>query len=271
MEPRWPPRGAGEPMPPRLDGRTVVVTRPAGGKDALAERLRELGAAVRELPAVEFGPPADSAPLDAALLALASFDWVAFASATAVERVLARLSELGVPAEALAERRLAAVGPATAELLRIRLRAPDLVPADATGEALARALASAVRGRRVLLPRPEEGRTELLEGLTAAGAAVAAVEAYRTVPAPTERLARLGEWIDGGEIDAVAFASPSAVRAVVSALGPAAPRLGRVLLAAIGPTTARALEDAGLSPGPVPARHTGRDLAEAIAARLRPG
>lgn len=253
----------------RLDRRTVVVTRAGGGPDALVDRLRELGASVRELPAISFAPPGDPGPLDAALRALERFDWVVFASATAVDRVLDRLGALQVPGEALARRSLAVVGPATADRLRSRLRAPDLQAPEATGEALAHALAPSVEGRRVLLPRPAEGRAEILDGLTAAGARVASVEAYRTVPVPPERLARLASWIERREIDAVAFASPSAVRAVVAALGPAA--MGGVLLAAIGPTTSRALQEAGLRAGAVASRHTGTDLAEAIAARLGPG
>ena len=255
----------------RLDRRTVVVTRAGGGPDALVDRLRELGASVRELPAISFAPPADPGPLDAALRALERFDWVVFASGTAVDRVLDRLGDLQLSAEALARLSLAVVGPATADRLRARLRAPDLQAPEATGEALARALAPSVRGRRVLLPRPAEGRAEILEGLATAGAQVAPVEAYRTVPTPPEHLARLGPWIEAREVDAVAFASPSAVRAVVAALGSGVTLLDGVLLAAIGPTTSRALHEAGLRTGAVANRHTGTDLADAIAACLGPG
>ncbi|HYD43016.1 MAG TPA: uroporphyrinogen-III synthase [Anaeromyxobacter sp.] len=255
-----------------LDRRTVVVTRPAGGPDALSDRLRELGAAVRALPAIELAPPRDLGPLDAALGSLEQFDWAAFASATAVERVLARLAALGLPAASLASRRLAAVGPATAARLAAALRAPDLVPPAATGAALADALAPAVRGRRVLLPRPADGRPELLDGLAAAGAEVTAVEAYCTEAVPPARLAPLRGWLEAGEVDAVTFASPSAVRAVLAALDPGGCRLlARTLLAAIGPTTADALRAAGLAHVLVPDLHTGPDLADAIARALAPG
>jgi uroporphyrinogen-III synthase/uroporphyrinogen III methyltransferase/synthase len=151
-------------------------------------------------------------------------------------------------------------------------RAPDLVPADARGEALAAALAREVRGRRVLLPRPAEGRPEIVRGLVEAGADLEAVEAYRTIPARPDSLAPLAAWLASGEVDAVAFASPSAVKAVVAGLGARARALlgAGVLLAAIGPTTEEALREAGLEAGAVPARHTGADLAEAIAARLGP-
>ncbi len=254
-----------------LAGRTVVVTRRKGEEDALSARLAELGAAVRELPAIEFAAPADPAPLDAALRALDRFEWVVFTSATAVERTLERMRALGLELAQLGARRLAAVGPATADRLVRHVRAPDLVPSEARGEALAGELAPRVRGRRVLLPRPAEGRPETLEGLRAAGAELTVVEAYRTVPSPPGRIAPLAGWIEGGEIDAVAFASPSAVQAVVGALGPKAELLRRVSLAAIGPTTADALRAAGLSASVVPSRYTGAALAEAIAERLAPG
>jgi uroporphyrinogen-III synthase len=254
----------------RLDGRTVVVTRGAVGEDALGARLRALGALVRDLPAIAIGPPASWDDLDAALRALDGFDWVMFTSANAVDWTVERLTALGVPVATLARRSLAAVGPATAERLAAAARAPDVVPVQARGDAMAEALRPHVAGKRVLVPRPAEGRPELVAGLLAAGARVTAVEAYRTSPAPPERLAPLGAWLAAGEIDAVAFASPSAVRAVVAALGPRAALLERTLVAAIGPTTAEALRAAGLRAGVQPEHHTGGDLAEAIAERLGP-
>jgi uroporphyrinogen-III synthase len=254
----------------RLDGRTVVVTRNAGGEDALGARLRALGAAVRELPAIVIGPPASFDALDAALRALDEFDWVMFTSANAVDRTVERLAVLGVPASALARRSLAAVGLATAARLAATIRAPDVVPDEARGGALADALRARVEARRVLVPRPAEGRPELVAGLLAAGAHVTAVEAYRTVAAPPEQLAPLGAWLEAREVDAIAFASPSAVRAVVAALGARARLLERTLVAAIGPTTADALQALGLRTGVQPARYTAGDLADAIAERLGP-
>lgn len=257
--------------PPRLDNRTIVVTRSKGGEDALAARLAELGASVREIASISFAPPADAAPLDAALRAIETFEWAVFASATAVERTVERLRAIGMEPAALARRRLAAVGPATADALARAVREPDLVPSEARGEAMAIALKPHVRGKRVLLPRPADGRPELFEGLLAAGAHVVAVEAYRTVPAPPEVVRPLAGWIRAGEVHAVAFASPSAVKAVVVGLGEDASLLERVMLAAIGPSTGAAIRSAGLAVSTQPARYTGTDLAEAIAARLGPG
>jgi len=255
-------------MPARLDGRRVAVTRGKQGEDALSERLRELGAEVLDFPAIAVAPPADLAPLDAALRRLGEFQWVAFASANAVEQTLARMAVLGIPPRVLSAPRLAAVGPATAERLARAVRAPDLVPEVSRGRALAAALAPRVRGERVLVPRAEEGRPELLDGLAAAGADVAAPVAYRTVAVPPETLRPLGGLLERGEVDALAFASPSAVESVVAALG--SRLISATAVAVIGPTTAEAARAAGLRVDIEPRDSTGAALAEAIAERIGP-
>lgn len=257
---------------PRLDGRRVAVTRGQQGGDALAQRLRALGAEVLDYPAIAISAPdeATRAAADAVLRRLDDFDWAVFASGNAVDWTLARLSSLGLGPAALSRLRLAAVGPATAEKLAGAVRAPDLVPAEARGAALAEALAAQVRGRRVLVPRAEEGRPELVDGLRAAGAQVAAPVVYRTVPAPPESLQPLGDALERGEVDAVAFMSPSAVKSVVGALGERAALLGRAAVAVIGPTTAEAAVAAGLRVDVQPAEASAEALAGAIAARLGP-
>jgi uroporphyrinogen-III synthase/uroporphyrinogen III methyltransferase/synthase len=254
----------------RLDGRRVAVTRGKQGEDALADRLRALGAEVLEFPAIAVAPPeaVAQAVVDAVLRRLEDFEWVVFASGNAVEQTLARLAAVGLGPEALSRLRLAAVGPATAEKLSRAVRAPDVVPAEARGAALAEALGPSVRGRRVLVPRAEEGRPELVDGLQTSGAHVVAPVVYRTVPAPPESLRPLGEALERGEVDAVAFLSPSAVKSVVAALGPRASLLGRTVVAVIGPTTAEAAAAAGVRVDVQPEAARGEALADAIAARL---
>jgi uroporphyrinogen-III synthase len=131
-------------------------------------------------------------------------------------------------------------------------------------------MAPHVRGRRVLLPRAAEGRAELLEGLVAAGADVVAATCYRTVAAPASAMAPLADAIADGRIDAVTFASPSAVKSVVAALGTRAGLLEHCVLAAIGPTTAAALEECGLRVTVTPEISTALALADALARHLGP-
>jgi len=251
-----------------LAGRRIAVTRASGGEDELSARLRALGGEVLECPAVEIVAPRSYLALDRALRALDEMDWLAFASAHAVERTCGRAAELGIPAAALARPRLAAVGAATAARLASRVRAPDLVPARASGEGLAAALSGEVGGRRVLVPRAEEGRVELVEGLERAGAEVVAPAAYRTVAVAAAALAPLAAALRAGAVDAVVFASPSGVRSVLAALGEARGLLGRVALAAIGPTTAAELRAQGLEVAAEPAQPSGAALADAVAGVL---
>jgi uroporphyrinogen-III synthase len=90
------------------------------------------------------------------------------------------------------------------------------------------------------------------------------------VEAPPEALAPLGEALREGRIDAVTFASPSAVRSVVTALGARAALLHGCALAAIGPTTADALVAAGMRVAVTPATSTAPALADALAGHLGP-
>jgi uroporphyrinogen-III synthase/uroporphyrinogen III methyltransferase/synthase len=253
-----------------LAGRTIAVTRGDKRNDPLAVRLREMGARVLEVASITFAPPESFEPLDRALRELPRFAWAVFASANGVERTLERAAELRIPPEHWRGVKLAAVGPATAERLAIGLRVPDLVPPEARGTSLADALAPHVAGLAVLVPRAEDGRLELMEGLVRAGAEVCAPTAYRTLPVDKDALQPLAEALTRGEVDAIAFASPSAVRSVVAALAPdSAELLGRAVLAAIGPTTAAALRDAGFVPAVEPAEYTVPALAAALADRLR--
>jgi uroporphyrinogen-III synthase/uroporphyrinogen III methyltransferase/synthase len=71
-------------------------------------------------------------------------------------------------------------------------------------------------------------------------------------------------------VDAVVFASPSAVRAVAQALGPRAHLLARTAVAVIGPTTAEAARQEGWPVAIRPSYPGAAAFAEAIAARLGP-
>jgi uroporphyrinogen-III synthase/uroporphyrinogen III methyltransferase/synthase len=251
-----------------LEGRRVAVTRGISGEDALTERLVALGAEVLEAPSIAVAAPESFHDLDEALRGLGRVDWLVFASANAVERTVARADELGLQRAALSRPRLAVVGGSTARCAGRLLRSPDLVPTVATGAALAAALAPLVAGARVMVPRPAEGRPELLDGLAEAGAEVVAPIAYRTRPVAPAALEPLATALADGRVHAVLFASPSAVRSVLAALGSRRSLLQRVVLGAIGPTTAAELRSSGLAVDVQPSRSSGAALADALAERL---
>ena len=228
-----------------LDGRRIVVTRRKGQAGSLVERLRELGATVVEVPAIEITPPADLGPLDAALGELDAYDWVVVTSPNAVAALLSRLTVQGLFPRLSGKRtRLASVGPATTAALRASFPQDKVAlepKQDHRAEGLLAAFADRdLAGRKVLLPMSTAGRGELPEGLHARGARVDVVPAYATVE-PDGLQGAVADCLEGG-FDLALFASPSAVEAFARAAGDRAN--GRPV-AVIGPTTEAAARAAG--------------------------
>ncbi len=246
--------------------RPVVVTRAEGPDGPLSRELRDLGLEVLLWPAVSVSP-ADPAPLAAALVQLHSFDWVVFASRHAVAAVLAQVPQLP------AGLRVAAVGQATAQVLRQRGWRVDLVPEEASAAALVAALAAqkSTRGLRILYPASSRALPAMAAGLASLGAQVTQVEAYRTESAVLD-VAACQDWIARGAVGAVTFASPSAVAELAQALGDA--DFGRLLAAApavaIGSTTARELSTRG-HPAVVASSATLQGLAQTTLRLLQTG
>jgi uroporphyrinogen-III synthase len=218
--------------------RAVVVTRAESSDGPLSRELRSRGLQVLLWPAVSVAA-ADPAPLKRALDSVDDFDWIVFASRHAVAAVLAQLAR---PPAA----RIAAIGAATAQVLRQRGWPVELVPDEANAAALVAAFAARVtpplKGAKILYPASSRALPALAAGLTQLGAQVTQVEAYRTGAAALD-VADCRAWIARDAVAAVTFASPSAVDELAQALG--ADDFGRLLsgaaAVAIGRTTAQAL------------------------------
>ena len=246
----------------------VLVTRQPEQAGELREGLLAAGFTVVEVPLIETAPPADPAPLDAALRALAGYDWVVFTSANAVAAVADRLAALG--ADWPPSARVACVGPSTAAAIALRLgpSATLLQPAeDHRAEGLLQAFAAvSLSGARVLLPSSDRARDLLPRGLRERGATVETPVAYRTLPA-RDLGARLARAFEEGA-DLVTLASPSAVEAFVGGrpAGEAGPPV-----AVIGPVTEEAARAAGLTVAVVAAPSTAAGLVRAIRAHFLTG
>jgi uroporphyrinogen-III synthase len=188
---------------------------------------------------------ADPAALNAALAQLESFDWLVFASRHAVAAVLDRRPM--APPDGV---RVAAVGRATAQVLRQRGWPVHLVPDEASAAALIEAFAAqwtpADAGVRILYPASSRALPTIAAGLRQLGAVVTQLEAYRTSGAVLD-LGECRAWIARGEIGAVTFASPSAVTELAQALGEEdfERLLTDAAAVAIGRTTARELSSRG--------------------------
>jgi uroporphyrinogen-III synthase len=226
-------------MSEELSAAAVVVTRAEAPDGPLSRELRSLGLNVLLWPAVRTAPAAGNA-LERALARIQDFDWIVFTSRHAVTAVIRWLPRLppGV--------RVAAIGRATAQVLRGRGFSVDLLPNEANAAALVNAFATqGCSGARILYPASSRALPTIAQGLTQL-AEVHQVEGYRTEAALLDA-DDCRAWIDREVISAVTFASPSAVIELERALG--LPHFTRLLaqaaVVAIGPTTARALAERG--------------------------
>ncbi|MBX3166844.1 MAG: uroporphyrinogen-III synthase [Candidatus Eremiobacteraeota bacterium] len=185
-----------------LYGQRIALTREPSQAKALQQRLEELGAEVVLCPVLRFIEPDDPGPLQQALAELESFDWVLFTSPNGVRTFFEALPG---DARRLGRARLAVIGPGTAQALAGQGLKADLVPARSVAEGLLEALAEEpMEGRRVLIPRAQEAREVLPEGLRSRGAQVVVAACYKTImPDPPPRLEA---------VDRVVLMSSSAAR-----------------------------------------------------------
>lgn len=253
-----------------LSGRVVLVTRAREQAGAFAALLEAAGARVMLVPTIAIEPPVSWVPLDAALAH--EYDWVVFTSVNGVAMVRRRVEATGQGRGPLERSRRAAIGPATAAALGEWGLTAEVVPGEYVAEGLLERLCPLVTpGARVLLPRAAETRDVLVRELTARGALVTEVAAYRT-RAATEHAAGLREALADGRVDVVTFTSSSTVRSFCALFAPEElPRLLRgVTVACIGPITRATAEDRGLAAHIVPEDYTIPALAQAIVTHFEP-
>jgi uroporphyrinogen-III synthase len=234
------------PSPQPLAGRTVVVTRAAAAVGALAERLRDLGGDVVELPTiVAVDPPDGGSALQAACAEIDRYEWVVVTSPEGARRIAAA----GCRAV-----RVAAVGPGTAAVAEEAGLHVEVVAARSIAEGLLDVFPPpSAPGERVLVAQAAGARPVLVAGLVERGFAVDSVVAYETVTPATSPP------FDGA--DAITFTSGSTVEGFI-ALGGLA-KLPPVVVC-IGPVTAAVAASHGVAVTAVADPHTLDGLVAAL-------
>ncbi|MCR4375829.1 MAG: uroporphyrinogen-III synthase, partial [Acidobacteria bacterium] len=263
-----------------LFGRRIVVTRSGERARDLADRLEDLGARALEAPTFRLMPAEDPEAIERAVASVRQFQWVVCESANAAHRFMKAVLAGGRDLRALGGVKVAAVGPSTADQLRAVGLMPDVVVPESGAEATCEALAAygAIEGARVLVIRPDHGRSEhAREGLAAElrrrGADAQDLVAYRTAPeAPESGAAQeLYRQLLEGRIDAVTFTTPAAVQRFVDLIGrdQAADLLNTTVVATIGPVTAAAAQALGVTAPVVADTYTVDGLIDALVKRLK--
>jgi uroporphyrinogen-III synthase len=231
-----------------LSGRRVLVTRSVRQTGKLSAGLRALGATPVEVPVLEIIPPESYAPLDDALRHLDRYDWLILTSTNTLQAIRARCAFFGINPANATGLNVAAIGRATGESARAHGFRLEVVPEAQVSESLVFSLGERVRGKRVLLPQASITREVIADALTAAGAMVDVIEAYRNVlpeAAPEQLRQALA-----ATIDVATFTSSSSaihLAEVARQAGILFPLAG-VPAVSIGPITSRTLRKLGWKP-----------------------
>ena len=248
-----------------LAGKLIALTRPPLAARKTEALLAAAGARVVSSPLIDIRyRPAAEVAAALARQPLQSYAWLVFTSRHGVTGFFQGLMAAGADARALAGLRLAVVGPGTAETLAQQGLAADLIAQPHRAAALVNALGDqASPGERLLFAAGSRARSELTAGLAARGLTVDELVVYETHSQPPSAAFR--QHLAKG-VDAVVFASPSAVLAFAEAGLPDQ----RALLLALGPTTAEAVTTLLGRPPEVAEVHSDAGLVASLIRLLSP-
>lgn len=238
VAPKWTGGGVQNP----LAGVRVLVTGSDSQAGPMEQALASHGAEPVRMPTIAIKPVEDDSSVREAVdRAIAGdVDWLVITSANAVDALVVGTDNRVISA------RIAVVGARTSEALQEAGIAPNLVAdGPGAGRLIEEMTAVGIEGARVLCLLSDKARPVLPEGLRAAGAIVEVVTAYRNTPA-SDVDGHVRDLMRHGQIEAITFASPSAVESFRQLAGVDLPAMSGAAFFAIGPTTAEALRNAGL-------------------------
>lgn len=141
-----------------LKGVRVLVSRARKQAGTLSSQLRDLGANVIEIPFIEIREPESFAPLDSALRNILNYDWLVLTSVNGVNALFGRLQKVNLRSSVLEKLKIAAIGPATKAAIEEQGLKVHVTPKEYVAEAVVQALATRVKGKRVLLVRAKVAR-----------------------------------------------------------------------------------------------------------------
>lgn len=190
-----------------LKGRRIIVTQPRSKASKLESKLRNLGVETMLYPCIktDFIRPLEPP--------IAEYDTLVFTSTEGVRSFFTWLLDNGKDCRAIAGKRLACIGSATAEALREFSLTADFVPSVYDGEHLGKEMVSekfVTDENRVILLRAKIGTRDLTEALDGGGIHYLDYPVYETSYVEHEEIYDLESW------DYVTFTSKSCVDGFVN-------------------------------------------------------
>jgi uroporphyrinogen-III synthase len=262
-----------------LKGKTIAVTRPCGQADEEAQIIRKKGGIPYFIPTIEIKCLSDLSPIKKFIDALANgkFDYVVFMSVNGVKHLFVASETLNlsnVLSVGLEKAAIVAVGPRTAEELKVHNIRVTLVPTKYTSEGIAESMQQLnISHKKVAIPRTSAANPTLKEKLAEMGALVEEVFVYESgLPVDVKLKKRFLTDLSSGMIHAIVFGSGLCAKNLFEMLSDIIPpkKLDELLsskttVVAIGPVTAKTLIEMSVKVDVIAEIHTFEEALTALA------
>ncbi len=234
----------------KLANKKVVVTRSPQQAGELSRKLEEAGAVPLELPLIQIKPYCNAETAEEVFAEISQYDWLVFTSANGVKYYFEQFFKHFEDIRSLGILRIAVVGKSTARAVQSNRLKVNLMPEEATSEALADALCQeqSMDNVKALIVTGNLNREVLEQKLNEACAIVDTFPVYETLKTDLRNNPAAESFRQMGA-DAVTFTSPSTVKSFLDQAADLQLEEGahQPLTCSIGPVTSEAMRKVGLT------------------------
>ncbi len=203
-------------QPNPLQGKRILVTRPAHQNQLLTQLIKDTGAQAIQFPVIEIVAPHHSKLVQRKISTYNHLDWIIFTSANAVSHAI-QLTNNQLPINK--NTKIAAIGHNTAACLKQHHIKVDLIPEISNSEGLASALRlQQIEDNCCLIIKGEGGRSILADLLTRHGSNVTIANVYRRICPDVNANLLLDQWRNQ-TIDFVTVTSVEALNNLIQLIG----------------------------------------------------
>lgn len=225
-----------------LFGKNIVVTRARSQSSTLVEKINDLGGNAIQFPTIKIDEISPNEELEQGIDNIENYSYIIFTSQNAVDIFFKKMYKMNVDLRKLHNAKIVAIGPATANELRIKGIVADIVPPKYVAESIYEVLKDELsESDNILIPRASNARDYLVEKLSEI-CNVRNIHIYNTVVESNNKDEIL-KLLDKNNINYITFTSSSTVNNFMKIIGiDNINKLSSTKLISIGPITSKTIE-----------------------------
>lgn len=225
-----------------LKNKLIIVTRAEPDNILFKQQLEKYEASVYLFPTITIDKAQTLAHL---LQSIVVTDWIIFTSINGVNFFITSIKDLKLDPEILKKKKIAVVGPKTAQRVKQYNLSVDFIPTQFTTEQLAKELTH-IKNLKILLARSDIGSKMLVRDLEKKGALVTDIPMYTTV-FTQKRDPVFENLVSTDKISYITFTSPSTMHGFLERVkgSEIIEKLLTIPVISIGPVTTKSAYKAG--------------------------